>query len=439
MSSPDRINHYLDQVCAQIGCREMHAEIRAELSDHFQALLDTTASDEATQETAIEQALQCMGDPIEVGQRLDQAHRPRTDWAILALVGCLVSFGLVATFVLQAQRAMAQEEFLWRLLRPKLLGVVLGCAVAAWLFGQDYRRLQRYSWPLFYATVACMLWATRSDVAMNGIPQFVVVGGMTISIYAIAPYLLTTALAGIMPQWDWKQPLSSLKLALLLGGPVLIFLSAPSFTSLVVYTLGFMAVTWASGVRWQVVVGLPAALATVLILAREGLNPYRLQRLLIWLNPTRDPNGMGYLPMKVNQAVHSAGWAGRGIGASLRLGVPLTPELAVAGVIHAFGILMGVLITLLAVGFIYRMVTLAMEIKEPYGRVMVIGLSTLFSCQLILNLLMNGIVGVSIAPLLSNNIPFLAMSGSLFGVEMAAVGLMLAAYRRKDMIPRVKG
>ncbi len=438
MSLPDRINQYLDQVCARVSCREMHAEIRAELSDHLQALLDTTASDGAAQETAIEQVLQRMGDPVEVGQRLDQAHRPRTDWAMLALVGCLVGFGLVATYVLQAQLAMTKQELMWELLLPKLAWVGLGCAMAGWLSTQDYRRLQRYSWHLFCATLACMLWAMNSSVMVNGRPQFILVGGLTISIYAIAPYLLVIALAGTLPRWDWKQPQSYVKLALLLIGPVLVFLVAPSFTGIIVYTLGFMAVAWASGVRWPVVFGLPTAMATILIAAHGGMGRYRLQRLLIWLNPARDPQGQGYLPLKINEAVRTAGWTGHGVRSLMESGLPWGAELAVSSMIHVFGILLAVLIALLAVGFVYRMIVLAKEIKEPYGRVLVIGLSTLFSCQLILNLLMNGVVGVSIAPLFSVNLPFLAMSGSLLNVEMASIGLMLAAYRRKDMIPRVK-
>lgn len=450
MSSPDRINQYLDQVCARVNCREMHAEIRAELSDHLQALIETTAGGSTAQETAIEQALQRMGDPVEVGARLDQTHRPRTDWTMLALVSCFVGLGLVATYVLQAQLAMTRGELMWELLLPKLAWVGLGCAVAAWLFTQDYRRLQRYSWHLFCGTLACMLWALQSGIVVNGRPQFVLIGGLTISIYAIAPYLLIIALAGILPRWDRKQPQSYLKLALLLVGPVLVFLVAPSFTGIIVYTLGFMAVAWASGARWEVAFGLPVGLglATFMIVAGEsllgylmadkGLGNYRLQRLLIWLNPARDPQGQGYLPLKINEAVRTAGWTGHGIRSLMESGLPWGAELAVSSMIHVFGILLAVLIALLAVGFVYRMVVLAKEIKEPYGRVLVIGLSTLFSSQLIMNLLMNGILGVSIAPLLSVNLPFLAMSGSLFNVEMASIGLMLAAYRRKDMIPRVK-
>lgn len=448
MSSPDKVSEYLDQVCAQVNCSEMHAEIREELSDHLQALLETTTGDEPAQGADIEQALQRMGDPNEVGERLDQAHRPRTDWTMLALVGCFVGFGLVATYVLQAERAMTRQAPFLELLLPKLAWVVLGCGVAGWLFTQDYRRLQRYSWHLFYATVACMLWAMGSGVWVNGMPQFILVGGLTISIYAIAPYLLIIALAGILASWDWKQPRSHVKLALLLTAPVIVFLAAPSLTGTIVYTLGFMAVAWASGVRWPIVFGLPASLglATIMIVAREGLigyliadkglGGYRLQRLLIWLNPARDPRGMGYLPLKVIEAVRTAGWTGQGVESSARIGLPWAPELAVTTMIHVFGILLGVVFAILSVGLIYHMVALAKQIKEPYGRVMVIGISTLFSCQLVLNLLMNGILGVSVAPLFGINIPFLAMSGSLFNVEMASVGLMLAAYRRKDMISK---
>ena len=90
------INAYLDEVCHEISYRKIHPTIRQELACHIQDLREAYEAAGEKPEDALAHAIQEMGPAREVGQRLHQAHRPHTEWTILALVMLLIGAGAVS-------------------------------------------------------------------------------------------------------------------------------------------------------------------------------------------------------------------------------------------------------------------------------------------------------------------------------------------------------
>ncbi|MFB9325695.1 permease prefix domain 1-containing protein [Paenibacillus aurantiacus] len=72
---------YLDQVCAHVRSKEMHAEIRLELLTHLEELALSFAeeAEEPNTDAAVEQALRRMGNPELVGRQLHAAHKPKPE------------------------------------------------------------------------------------------------------------------------------------------------------------------------------------------------------------------------------------------------------------------------------------------------------------------------------------------------------------------------
>ena len=72
----------------------------------------------------------------------------------------------------------------------------------------------------------------------------------------------------------------------------------------------------------------------------------------------------------------------------------------------------------------------AMKIKDMTGKLIIVGISSLFILQSIFNLLMNFNVGMK-----SNfNIPFISYGNSNLLVNMLCLALVLSVYRKKDLI-----
>jgi len=71
-----------------------------------------------------------------------------------------------------------------------------------------------------------------------------------------------------------------------------------------------------------------------------------------------------------------------------------------------------------------------MQVKEQYGRLLVIGLTSIFTIHFFWNILMT----LGFAPISGFNLPFISYGGSQLIIQLAAMGLILSVYRRKDMV-----
>lgn len=95
MQQPDKAEEYLETVRQQIRWKRARhivvEEIRAHLEDQKEAYL----KDGSSEEEATSRAIAEMGDPVTVGEQLDRVHRPRPDWALLAITAALLLFGLL--------------------------------------------------------------------------------------------------------------------------------------------------------------------------------------------------------------------------------------------------------------------------------------------------------------------------------------------------------
>ncbi|NLK51128.1 MAG: FtsW/RodA/SpoVE family cell cycle protein [Syntrophomonadaceae bacterium] len=84
----------------------------------------------------------------------------------------------------------------------------------------------------------------------------------------------------------------------------------------------------------------------------------------------------------------------------------------------------------LAITSISRLARVVTRSKDEYGRLVVIGIISLFSVQFLWNMAMT----LGLVPLAAFSLPFISYGGSQLIMQMAAVGLVLSVYRRKDMV-----
>lgn len=71
----------------------------------------------------------------------------------------------------------------------------------------------------------------------------------------------------------------------------------------------------------------------------------------------------------------------------------------------------------------------AKNIKDKYGKMLIIGLGMLYIFQSVASVLMNINLGIQTGI----NLPFVGYGGVHFVVNMGSIGLILSIYRRKDI------
>lgn len=99
---PDRLQEYLTQVGEQIRWKRARPRLLAELESHLLDQRDDCLSQGMTEEEAQQEAVRQMGDPVQIGQSLDEVHRPRPQWSLLAAVLVLAGIGAALRLSLTA-------------------------------------------------------------------------------------------------------------------------------------------------------------------------------------------------------------------------------------------------------------------------------------------------------------------------------------------------
>lgn len=161
-----------------------------------------------------------------------------------------------------------------------------------------------------------------------------------------------------------------------------------------------------------------AAVATAIV-----KEPYRMERIKAFLNPSYDPQGASYQINQIVIALASGGLFGVGLGAS-RSKFEFIPEVhsdaifaVVAEEVGFFGALM--LISLFLI-LIARALKIAKEAISFEGKITAIGITTLIATQALFNLA----AIVALVPLTGIPLPFISYGGSSLFVTMTSIGIL---------------
>jgi len=209
---------------------------------------------------------------------------------------------------------------------------------------------------------------------------------------------------------------------------VLIMLE-PDFGTAMVIVLTLVCVIFISGVKvsFFVNVGLVGLLGIVgLIIAA----PYRMARIVSFLNPWSDPLGSGYQIIQSLYAIGPGGLLGQGFLNSRQkyfyLPEPQT-DFIFSIISEEFGFL-GILIVCSFFAFIfYRIVKIALSCKDLFGKYLCFGLGFGIIIQSLLNLA----VVVGLLPVTGVTLPFFSYGGSSLLVSLASIGIILNISRNK--------
>lgn len=108
MAQSIQVREFIQTVCEQVKAKRAHAIITNELIAHIEDQTEAYMKSGMDENSAERRAIAQMGDPVTVGENLDQLHRPKLDWigivvniVMWTISGAVMLFGLflgVATF-----------------------------------------------------------------------------------------------------------------------------------------------------------------------------------------------------------------------------------------------------------------------------------------------------------------------------------------------------
>jgi cell division protein FtsW len=188
------------------------------------------------------------------------------------------------------------------------------------------------------------------------------------------------------------------------------------------------AIFWTAGVPTRYF-ALGGALFAAFFGLAVAIDPYRIKRLFIFLDPESDPQGAGFQIIQSKIAVGSGGWLGQGLmlGRQKMRFLPEAHNDFIFGVIAEELGLIGCLLVVLAFAVIlWRGLRAARRAPDDFGCYLATGATAMIVCQAMINI---GVV-LGMLPTKGMPLPFISYGGSSMIVSLAAAGLLLNVSQR---------
>ena len=200
----------------------------------------------------------------------------------------------------------------------------------------------------------------------------------------------------------------------------------PDFGTGMVIVLSLMLILFISGVKLKFF----ASLGILGILGIAGLiiiAPYRLKRIISFLNPWSDPLGSGYQIIQSLYAIGPASLLGLGFGKSIQkqfyLPEPQT-DFIFAIICEEFGIVGAISVRALFISLFYIILKISLKQNNLFAKYLSFGLGM----QIILQGALNLCVVTSLIPVTGVTLPFFSYGGSSLLVSMISIGIILNIY-----------
>jgi cell division protein FtsW len=347
--------------------------------------------------------------------------RPEARGAEQLLV--IVAMGLVAFGVVMVYSASAS----FTLLEHHAVYAAIGLA-ALWLLARkDYRQIAALAPSMLVVAVFLLVLVLATGVERNGAQRWLSLpGGFTLQPSELAKVALcvfgAAALSGRReaPR-DWREAMRPVgAAAAVICGLVVI----SDLGSAIAVGLAAAAVLIASGAAVGALARLGMA-AAALAAAMIAAQPYRTQRLTAFLHPSDVTVAAGYQLHEAQLAFGTGGLFGVGLGQSVTklsylpeahtdMIVPIVGE--ELGLLGVFGLLAAFAL------FAWCGYSVALRARDPFGKLLAAGLTTLIVGQAVLNI--GGTLGV--LPFTGVPVPLISYGGTSLIATLAAIGLLLS-------------
>ena len=357
--------------------------------------------------------------------------------AILLVTGTINVFS--SSYVLAAMNFENPYYFLQRHLQWLLLGTV-----ACWLCRRiNYQRLRGLMFIGLGINLFLLVAVLFVGTTINGAQRWIALGPLSFQPAEFAKLMgvlmgsfsISAVLAKERFRMDRDWPRVAIPFGAILLMVFLVYREPDFGTACIVFGVPlFMALVLLVPPRRWVLILIPVALAA---LAIGTLQPYRMKRMEVWLDPWSDARNAGYQMVQSLSTIGSGGIFGMGFGD----GVSKYEYLPEAHTDFAFAIFsqehgfFGVLlIFFLFAVLLVASIRVATRAKDTFGQVLALGIIFLVIGQALANLAM--VAGL--LPVVGVPLPFISYGGSSLIVTMAGMGMLLGIADRSKDAPPVK-
>lgn len=353
--------------------------------------------------------------------------KSKSDKVFIFLLAAILSFGVfMFTSASLGILARNQNLFLGMVANQFLLGLA-GGFVALIIFSKiPYRVWKKYALPvlIFSLVVTAFVFVPGIGFEHGGAKRWIHIASFSFQPSELLKFGLILYLAAFFS--SVKERAGNLQFVLpifFIFISALIMMKQPDTGTFIVMTLAALSIYFVSGAKWKhIFIICLIGLASMAVLIT--LKPYLKDRLLTFMDPTRDPLGSAYQIQQSLIAIGSGEIFGRGLGQSVQkfnfLPEPVGDSIfAVIG--EELGFVGGMITVILFLLFCLRGLKIASRAPDSFGKYFTTGIVTLIIAQSFLNI--SSLVGIF--PLTGVPLVFISHGGTSLLFALAEVGIVI--------------
>ena len=383
------------------------------------------------------------------------------DWFLLLVTTGLVVFGSLTIHSIEL------AENLNRSLQHLLTGFV-GLGLILTIARCNYRALLRWHWLIYVLTNISLIAVMAIGVTAKGSQRWITLGGFNVQPSEFAKIGMVITLAALLHNQDARNLSTVLRTMIITAVPWgLVFLQPDLGTSLVFGVIVVAMLYWSNiNPAWLLLLISPLVSAVLYNLSLPGwfiwtivitgavwlafpakisaalsaiaincgavelgnvfwnlLQDYQKDRLILFLDPEKDPLGGGYHLIQSRIAIGSGGTWGKGLFSGTQTQLNFIPEQHTDFIFSAVGEeygFVGSMLLILAFWLIcWRLVMIATKATDNFGSLLAIGILSIIAFQTVVNISMT----IGLAPI--TGIPLPLMSYGRSSLLSFAIGLGL--------------
>ena len=338
------------------------------------------------------------------------------DWGIGVPAFLLLSISLIVLSSLDIELFQSQLIF-------SILGILMFFIVSS-LHIQSLRNLHI----LFYICSLILLVSLfLVGVEVRGARRWIEFFGVRIQFSELVKPALILAFASLLSRWRGKVSLVNLLTSGALFIPIaFLLLRQPDLGSALIYAVTFVSMLFFGGMgMWYIIVGLLFTTISLPLIWRL-LAEYQRNRIITFINPKHDPQGIGYNAIQSAIAVGSGLLLGRGLGRGVQSQLQFLPErhtdFIFATLSEEFGFLGSCVLLTVYFLLFFRILQIARNTDDLFELYTIIGIFMLLLSQTFMNIGMN----VGLVPIAGVTLPLLSYGGSSLISTMVLLGIVNA-------------
>jgi rod shape determining protein RodA len=359
--------------------------------------------------------------------RLWEVLSRRVDSFLFGVALTIVGVGLITLFSASDQNFARVSSQLWSLAFALAL---------MWLVANiPPQTIARAAVPLYALGVVLLLGVALWGVTVNGSRRWLNLGFGRFQPSELMKIALPLMLAWYFQKFEgrigWKDFVLA---AVLIAVPVFLVKRQPDLgTSLMIGASGFY-VLYLAGLSWKVIIGLGATAVAAAPLVWPQLRDYQRERILTFLDPTRDPLGAGYHSSQASIALGSGGVVGKGWLNGTQTHLDFLPErhtdfiFAVFG--EEFGLIGNIVLLILYLLLIGRGMMITANASTLFTRLAAGAITLMFFTYAFVNMgMVSGLLPVVGVPL-----PLVSFGGTALSSLFVGLGFLMSVQAHRKLV-----